>query len=145
MRTRPPEKLDAQVMFRCMFLSCLVLMSGCVHDISHVPHLKTDYVVGGVYRVKRPLVLHGRALYDPVAVPKAKGAVVALGTSVQVSRLQLEHRDWIEGRIIWIHALIVDGPLAGKPADLAYVPQMRGSNAEVPMLDTNILEFVRTK
>lgn len=114
----------------CFFL----ILSGCTYDISRDSSSYTDYVVGAVYRVKQPLILHEGSLYDSTRYTvQIEGAPVSPGTLIRVTRILLSRGSMGE-TTIWIKAEIVNGPLSNKQVELAYLSANR--------VDTNILEIV---
>src|SRR4051812_41603879 len=58
----------SRALMRLLLVCFLFTLSGCVHDISHDPRGRNGYIVGAVYRVKRPLTFSRTALSDSAIV-----------------------------------------------------------------------------
>ena len=123
--------LLSRALMRLLLVCFLFTLSGCVHDISHDPRGRNSYIVGAVYRVKRPLTFSRTALSNS-AIVLDDHISVSPGTLLCVTRLLLTHQDL--GTCVWVKAVIVDGPWAATPVELAYTANRA---------DTNLLELVR--
>ncbi len=152
------------------FLSACLL--GCVTDISHDSRYRTDYVVDGIYRVKKSLFVDRgeRSMFgtwdcriftlpgsrfaripdDVAQYERERGqrwrniaGVVAAGTRIRVTKIKLERNPEM-GKAIWIEGVILDGDLAGmKGVELSFIsPKRRDQQTLVPMVNDEILERV---
>jgi hypothetical protein len=123
-----------------------MMLLSCTSDKPHRAMEGSDYEVGGTYRLKRSVVVAKRLLssalvvYDPVRYPKARGTSVPVGTLIQVFELKVDRTDPLEGVKNWVFARFVDGPLAGRVAELSNVSSY--SSSRKPSIDTNIVERV---
>ena|SRR5437899_8624572 len=129
---------------------CGTCLLGCVTDISHDTRYRTDYVVDGIYRVKKALFLDrgqrsifGSWDYRILQLPTSRIAgipgsvaqyererahdwrnvagVVAVGTRIRVTKIKLERNPEV-GRLIWVEVVILDGELAGmKEVELSFI------------------------
>jgi hypothetical protein len=128
-----------------VFLS--TCLTGCVSNISHDARYPTDYVVGGIYRLKRPVFAEkdgwtafgyrGVILHDPKSqaarmppsvadYEKAKGewqeiaAVVPAGTRIEVLKVQLENHPE-NGKMVWIRGRLLEADIGHGTAELAFI------------------------
>ena len=139
-------------MTRLLTVSVILLLGACSTDISGDSRYPTDYVVGGVYEVKQPLIaLRDRtlldflgqlpySLYDEKKVPPsiARGRpLIAPGTLVRVTQLRRD-RGSLGETYYWVSGAFVSGPLAGEPVELVFISIAR----EPPLVNTNMLRLV---
>src|SRR5437867_511993 len=154
----------------------IVLLSvwfcGCVSDISRDWRYPTDYIVGGVYRLKQPvfaekadltifgtyadLILHSVGQQSgglPASVEefgkyrshwKHIAGVAKPGTLITVSKIQLE-KNPENGKMMSIRGRLLDVPWAKKMAELAFISKRapyRGLAGYLLVVDTNILQLL---
>jgi hypothetical protein len=122
-------------------------LTGCVSSISHDTRYPTDYVVGGIYKLKRPVFAEkdwwtvfgyrGVILHDPnsqaAGMPqsvedyeRAKdqwkniAAVLQSGTRIEVLKVQLDNNPE-NGKMVWVRGRLLDTDIGHGTAQLTFI------------------------
>jgi hypothetical protein len=142
-------------MNRVIIVITVLLLAGCVHDISYDKRFQTDYVVGGTYRVLQKLAVRDLDMLalsvprgePPSSLGEARKQIqffvgyVPVGTLIRLEKLELESH-FEMGKLVWAKGRFIDGPFAGKKVELGFASEKSKTYPSVPQVNTNVLQLV---
>ena len=138
-------------------MTCGIIVTvGCVlhRDVSNDTRYPTDYVVGGVYRVKPTawvdiydnnlfLLFHeGPYAFTSNIEGHEIAGVIDAGTSIVITKMELR-KGFETGHTVFPWGRFLDGRFIGQSVNLVFVSQTPyRDHVELAFINTNVLEFM---
>lgn len=135
-----------RILFVC-FALLIAGLTGCVSNVSRDARYPTDYAVGGIYQLKRPVFAEkewwtifgyrgvilrdatSRAAEMPPSVEAYEGAkdhwknivaMLPIGQRIELQEIQLENNPE-NGNVVWVRGRLLDTDVGHGAAELAFI------------------------